>query len=122
MFLTGMIYPYANQQVYFVYILLCSDQSLYVGLTNDIIRRIEEHQQGVYPSCYTCRRRPVELKYFETIPFLEEAVQREKQLKGWSRAKKQALIDQNLHKLHLLAQCQNFTHTDFKDVRNEKGR
>jgi putative endonuclease len=57
------------------------------------------------------------LKYYETIPFSLEAEQREKQIKGWSRAKKIALMKADMHKLALLAQYQNLTHTKYKDVR-----
>src|SRR5438105_14869084 len=104
-----MIYP-DSPELYFVYILLCRDRSYYVGMTNDLLRRFGDHQNGVYESCYTYRRRPLQLMYYETIPFLKEATEREAQLKGWSRAKKKALIEQHYHKLQLLSQCQNLTH------------
>jgi len=55
--------------------------------------------------------------YYETIPLLKEAVERETQLKKWSRKKKEALIQQDYHKLQLLAQCQNLTHSKYKDMR-----
>lgn len=111
-----MIYRDGPQECYYVYVILCDDDSYYVGLTNDLIKRFMEHRTGVYQSCYTFRRRPLQLQYYETIPFLQDAVQREKQLKGWTKAKKKALIDKNLHKLQLLAQCQNLTHHKFKDM------
>ncbi len=103
------------QEQYFVYILECNDQSYYVGLTNDLLVRFQEHIDGIYPEWYTFRRRPVILKYYEVIPFLKEATQREIQLKGWSRAKKKAIIEQNFHKLQLLSQCQNMSHSKYKD-------
>ena len=83
-----MIYKDCQQEVYYVYILLCSDDSFYIGLTNELLRRFDDHCNGVYPTCYTYQRRPIQLMYYETIPFHDEAIQREKQLKGWSRAKK----------------------------------
>jgi predicted GIY-YIG superfamily endonuclease len=111
-----MIYRDGPQECYYVYVILCDDDSYYVGLTNDLIKRFMEHRTGVYQSCYTFRRRPLQLQYYEMIPFLQDAVQREKQIKGWTKAKKKALIDKNLHKLQLLAQCQNLTHHKFKDM------
>src|SRR5688500_3728787 len=110
-----MIYPNLSQEHYFVYILLCSNNGYYIGLTNDLIKRFSEHQEGTYSTCYTFNHRPVQLVYYETIPFLKEAVERETQLKKWSRKKKEALINQDYHKLHLLAECQNLSHSRYKD-------
>jgi predicted GIY-YIG superfamily endonuclease len=70
-----------------------------------------------YANCYTFKRRPVKLVYYETIPFLKEAVERETQLKKWSRKKKGALIKQDYHKLHLLSECQNLSHYRYKDLK-----
>lgn len=108
-----------QQESYYVYIILCSDGSYYTGLTNDLVKRFEEHVTGFYETCYTYTRRPLLLKYYETIPFLEDAVKRELQVKGWSKAKKKALIEGNFHKLQLLSQCNNFSHHKYKDL--EKG-
>ncbi|MBL0356908.1 MAG: 5-(carboxyamino)imidazole ribonucleotide synthase [Chitinophagaceae bacterium] len=110
-----MIYN-TRQEAYYVYIILCGDGSYYTGLTDDLLRRFEEHLKGVYEDCYTAIRQPLELKYYETIPFLQDAVDREIQLKGWSKAKKQALIEGNFHKLQLLAECQNLSHTKYKSI------
>lgn len=107
------------QSAYYVYIILCNDDSYYTGLTDDLMRRFEEHVNGAYETCYTFKRRPLILKYYETIPFLKEAVERERQIKGWSRAKKKAMIEGNFHKLQLLSQCNNLTHHKYKDL--EKG-
>ncbi len=106
-----------QQELYYVYILVCNDGSFYCGLTNNLIKRFREHTDGTYPTCYTFNRRPLTLKYYETIPFSKEAQQREKQLKGWSRAKKIALMENNMHKLTLLSQCQNYSHSKFKDIK-----
>ena len=81
-----------RQEAYYLYIILCNDGSFYTGLTDDLIRRFEEHVNGVYETCYTFKRRPLVLKYYETIPFLKDATEREVQIKGWSRSKKVALI------------------------------
>ncbi|MEP7110486.1 MAG: 5-(carboxyamino)imidazole ribonucleotide synthase [Ferruginibacter sp.] len=108
-----------RQEAYYVYIILCNDGSFYTGLTDDLIKRFEEHSNGVYENCYTIKRRPLVLKYYETIPFLKEARERELQLKGWSRAKKEALIQGNFHKLQLLSQCNNLSHHKYRDL--EKG-
>lgn len=104
------------QEAYYVYILLCSDGSYYTGLTDDLARRFGEHVDGSYPTCFTFKRRPVELKYYETIPFLADAIEREIQIKGWSRSKKTALIEGNFHKLQLLSQCMNMSHNKYADI------
>jgi putative endonuclease len=76
----------------YVYIVRCADDSYYTGVTNDAERRVYEHNDGLDPDCYTFTRRPVELVYIEECIDPMEAIRREKQLKGWSRAKKEALI------------------------------
>ncbi len=110
-----MIYN-TRQEAYYVYIILCGDGSYYTGLTDDLIRRFEEHINGMYEDCYTAIRQPLQLKYYETIPFLQDATDRERQIKGWTRAKKQALTEGNFHKLQLLAQCQNLSHHKYKEM------
>ena len=75
-----------------VYILASRTRVLYVGATNDLARRIEEHQRGLgaaFPLKYRCRS----LVYFETGRSREEVLAWERRLKGWSRAKKVALIE-----------------------------
>jgi putative endonuclease len=67
---------------YFVYIVECNDHSYYVGVTNDIERRIWEHNNGHNQACYTFIRRPVVLMYKEWFLEVEQAIAREKQLKG----------------------------------------
>ena len=88
---------------YYVYILLCSDGSYYTSVTKDIDRRIEEHNKGIADDSYTYIRRPVELKYIEEFENIEKAIAREKQLKNWSRKKKESLINANYDKLKELA-------------------
>ncbi|MEO5946878.1 MAG: GIY-YIG nuclease family protein [Chitinophagaceae bacterium] len=112
-----MIYPNQPQELYYVYIIVCKDDSFYIGLTNDLIKRFEEHCEGIYETCYTFKRRPLALAYYETIPFLQDAINREKQLKGWTRAKKITLIKQDYYNLQLLAQCKNLSHHKYKDLK-----
>ena len=87
---------------FYVYILRCADGSYYVGHTDDIDKRFWEHLEGFVTS-YTRKRRPLELAYTEQFPAREEAKARERQLKGWSRAKKEALMKGNLTRLQALA-------------------
>ena len=112
-----MIYQDQPQALFYVYIIECKDNSFYIGLTNDLVRRFEEHVTGFYSNCYTFKRRPLKLAYYETIPFLHEAIEREKQLKGWSRNKKIMLIRQDYHMLQLLSQCNNLSHHKYKDLK-----
>ena len=76
----------------FVYILRCSDGSFYVGSTWDLERRVGEHNEGL-GAAYTRRRRPVTLAWSAEVGRIDEAYAAEKQIQGWSRAKRQALID-----------------------------
>jgi putative endonuclease len=78
---------------YFVYILLCNDNSYYVGVTNDVERRMYEHDNAVNPRSYTSLRRPVKLVFTERFPDINQAIAFEKQIKGWGRKKKEAIIN-----------------------------
>ncbi len=77
----------------FVYMLRCADGSYYVGLTRheSVERRVGEHQSGLTTG-YTQKRRPVELVWAEEFQRITDAISAERQIKGWSRAKKEALI------------------------------
>ncbi len=99
---------------YFVYILLCNDNSLYVGITSDIERRVIEHNEGKYPDAFTHSRRPVTLVFCQDFTEPNQAIEYEKKIKKWSRAKKQALIDDNFNKLQELSECRNATHYKYK--------
>lgn len=77
---------------YFVYIVECKDGVYYTGITNDIDRRLWEHNTGFNPECFTYKRRPVEIKYCEFFNDVNQAIAWEKKLKGWSRKKKEALF------------------------------
>ena len=76
---------------FFVYMLRCADGSYYLGHTDDLDRRFAQHQAGEIPG-YTHERRPVELVWSQETATREDALVAERQLKGWSRAKKEALI------------------------------
>jgi len=92
---------------YYVYLLECSDCKYYIGVTNDITRRIQEHHDGIDPSCFTFSRRPVSLKYYLVFDDITKAIVIEKKLKKWSRDKKEAFFQKKWNRLHNLAKCQN---------------
>jgi putative endonuclease len=76
---------------YFVYIVKCSDGSYYTGVTSNLERRLNEHNSGFIKG-YTSERLPVDLVYSNRFGNVDDAIRAEKQIKGWSRAKKEALI------------------------------
>lgn len=83
----------------FLYILRCSDGSYYVGSARgDLDHRIGDHQSGILGG-YTAARRPVELVFAEEFAWITEAIAAERQVKGWSRRKKEALIAGELERL-----------------------
>ena len=82
-------------KVIYLYILKCSDNSFYVGVTNNLERRIIEHNEGLNRICYTYSRRPAALMYHTYFTDFNLAFEWESRIKKWSRAKKQALIDGN---------------------------
>jgi predicted GIY-YIG superfamily endonuclease len=87
---------------FWLYMLRCADGSYYVGHTDDLERRVAEHQAAAIPG-HTCARRPVTLVYAAEMVTRDEAIQRERQLKGWSRAKKEALVRGDWPRVHDLA-------------------
>ena len=86
-----------------VYILECSDGSYYTGCTTNIEKRISEHELGIIGG-YTPRRRPVRLVWSQEFSDIKYAILAERQIKGWSRKKKEALIREDFDLLHELAQ------------------
>ena len=84
---------------YFTYIVQCSDGSYYTGFTDDLDVRIEQHNEGYYPNSYTSKRRPVKLVYYHRFYDAHSAKQFERQIKGWRRKKKEALIQGKWDKL-----------------------
>ena len=77
---------------FYVYIVECKDQSLYVGSTNDLKRRVKEHNESKRGAHYTKIRRPVVLKYSEEYGNLKDARARELEVKGWRRERKISLV------------------------------
>lgn len=86
----------------YMYILLCSNGQYYTGSTNNLERRLTEHQNGEGAN-FTRKHLPVELLYFEEFQRIDKAFYREKQIQGWSRKKKEALINGQTNELPKLA-------------------
>jgi predicted GIY-YIG superfamily endonuclease len=105
---------------YIVYILLCADGSYYTGSTDDIQRRLFEHQEGLSPTAYTFRRRPVKLVWSEEVATLDDALLHEHQIKGWSRAKKEALIRGDFQAIHEIVKDER-KQREKKKIINRKG-
>ncbi|MDB5247761.1 MAG: Excinuclease subunit domain protein [Segetibacter sp.] len=97
----------------YMYILECVDGSYYTGSTNNLELRLAQHQNGEGAN-HTKKRLPLRLVYFEKFQRIDEAFYREKQVQGWSRKKKEALIAGMPAELHKLATCMNETH--FKNL------
>jgi putative endonuclease len=92
---------------FYVYIIACSDDSFYIGVTSNLGKRIDEHNSGLYPKAYSFKRRPVVLKWFQEFTDSFSAFQVEKQLKGWSRKNKIALIEEDWD--NLVKYSKNYT-------------
>lgn len=95
----------------YTYILQCSDGSYYTGSTTDLELRLQQHNEGIGAN-HTRKRRPVQLVYYEEYQSVDEAFYREKQVQGWSRRKKEALINGEPELLPLLAVA-------YRDIRNK---
>ena len=89
--------------MFYVYILQCADGSYYIGFTECLEARVNEHNNGTLGACHTFLRRPVTLVYTESYINQADAIQREQQIKGWSHAKKAALINGDLAALKALS-------------------
>ncbi|HLJ30832.1 MAG TPA: GIY-YIG nuclease family protein [Candidatus Babeliales bacterium] len=87
---------------FYVYILRCNDNSYYIGHTDNIEKRIAEHNSKEYP-CYTSKRLPIQVVFIQTFASRDEAFNAERQMKKWNRQKKEALIAENFFQLSLLA-------------------
>ena len=98
-----------------VYILKCRDASYYTGKTQNLERRIAQHQNGTYKG-YTSKRLPVKLVFVEGFATYNDAIKAERQIKGWSHAKKEALIRGDFELLHALSSCRNESH--YKNIEN----
>jgi len=91
----------------YVYILKCSDDLYYVGVTNDMDERLEEHNQGKNKDSFTYFRRPVELKSCERFTDFNLAIEWETRIKKWSAKKKEALINSDWKSLKKFSECKN---------------
>jgi putative endonuclease len=98
----------------YMYVLECSDGSYYTGSTNNLELRLAQHQAGEGAN-HTRKHLPVKLVYFEEYARIDEAFYREKQVQGWSRKKKEALMKGMPEELHRLAECMN--ESNFKNYK-----
>ncbi len=90
-------------KIYYVYILQCSDKTYYTGITSNLEKRFKEHQLGKHQESYTYKRRPLKLAFYCEFTEVGFAIDWEKRIKKWSRAKKEALINEEFKKLPNLA-------------------
>ena len=86
-------------KIYYVYILKCSDSTYYTGITSNLEKRVIEHVSGHHKDSYTFSRRPVSLVFYAEFTEPTKAIETEKQIKKWSKAKKEALINNEFEKL-----------------------
>ena len=78
---------------YYVYLMSSFRQTLYVGVTNDLHRRVHQHKTKAYPDSFTARYNINRLVYYEVFNNINDALAREKQIKSWRRSRKVALIE-----------------------------
>jgi len=95
----------------YLYILECFNGQYYTGSTINLAQRFVLHQNGEGPN-FTWKHLPVKLIYVEIFDNIELAFNREKQIQGWSKKKKEALMSGNLKVLHRLSECKNESHSD----------
>lgn len=93
---------------FYTYMLRCADGSYDLGHTDDLERRLASHATGEFPG-YTRSRRPVQLVWTEMFDTREEAFERERQIKGWTRRKRQALAPSDWGALQELARARGST-------------
>jgi len=91
---------------YFVYIPQCADGSYYTGITTDLTARLTEHETGADPKAYTFNRRPVKLAWQDSFSSQDEAFRAEHQIKGWSRKKKEALLQNDWARIHEIVKAE----------------
>ena len=87
----------------YVYILKCADQTYYTGITSTLSKRVESHESGKYKGSYTSKWLPVVLVFYAEFTDINFAIEKEKQIKKWSRVKKEALINGDYDALPNLA-------------------
>lgn len=93
----------------YVYILKCNDGTYYTGVTNNIEKRLIQHNEGIDEESYTFSRRPVQLAYCELFTNYNLAIEWETRIKKWSSKKKDALINSDWKKLVEESKCKNET-------------
>lgn len=90
-------------KISYVYILKCSDDTYYTGITSNLEKRLLEHKTGKHKNSYTYYRRPIKLVYKTEFTDIKLAISIEKQIKKWSKVKKEALINGEYERLPNLA-------------------
>jgi putative endonuclease len=106
----------------YLYIVRCRDGSYYVGTTRSSLEiRIAQHNAGTFPG-YTSSRRPVELIFSEWFERITDAIEAERQLKGWSRAKKEAFMRGDTVLLEQLAKRRSSRFADGRNLRSDEPR
>ena len=106
---------------FWVYILCCADNSYYMGHTDNLEERIARHQSGEIEG-YTSTRLPVRLVFSEQFPTREEALTCELQIKGWSRKKKEALMQGDWAEVSRLAHRNDSDENSLGALRQSSGR
>lgn len=106
-------------KLYYVYILLCSDGLTYTGITNNLTRRIEEHEMGLNKTSFTYKRRPLKLIFHQEFNNVEQAIYFEKKIKKWSGKKEACIGNGKFDLLQILAECRNATHSNFKPTNTD---
>jgi putative endonuclease len=99
---------------YYIYIIKCSDNLLYTGFTNNITRRFNEHTEGLNKTCFTFKRRPLDLIFYQEFNDVKQAIYFEKRIKKWSAKKKLALANEDFDMLQILSECRNLTHSKYR--------
>lgn len=79
-----------------------------MGVTNDVEKRLWEYNTGIYPESFTYKRRPVTLRYYQRFPDIRKAIEWEKQIKGWSRKKKEALFNGDWNEIVRLSNLKKY--------------
>ena len=90
-------------KIAYIYILQCADNTYYTGVTTNLEKRLQQHQSGFHRDSYTYKRRPVTLAIKASFTNINHAIEKEKQIKKWSKAKKKALINGDFELLPDLA-------------------
>lgn len=99
---------------FYVFILRCKDGRFYTGITTDLKKEIENHENGVNRKSFTFYRRPLILEWYQTFTNRDQALAIKKKLTGWSAQKKQAFLEKNFDHIITLAECRNATHFKYK--------